>query len=95
MAELQSRGLDPHDFLKRIGFDSTRLGELRDTLSLQELDVMACSAMALTGDPGLGLAIGAQAPESMLQIFGHLLVAQHTLRDSIAIMRRYSALLSE
>ncbi len=95
VAELQSRGFDPYEFLKRIGFEHTRLGELRETLTLEELDRMACEAMAMTGDPGLGLAIGANAPESMLQIFGYLMVAQHTLRDAIASVRRYSTLLSE
>jgi AraC-like DNA-binding protein len=95
VAEVENRGLDPQELLERSHIDGTRLTDLRETLSIEEADLLTRNAMSMTDDPGLGLAIGAHAPENMLQVFGHLLLAQSTIREAFAALRRYSSLLAE
>ena len=95
LSEVQSRGFDPEELLRRSNIDGARLTDLRETLSFEESDLLTRNAMAMTSDPGLGLAIGANAPETMLQVFGHLVLAQSTIREAFAALRRYSLLLAE
>ncbi len=95
VAEVENRGHDPQELLERSNIDATRLTDLRETLSVEEADLLTRNAMAMTEDPGLGLSIGAKAPENSLQVFGHLLLAQSTIREAFAALRRYSSLLAE
>jgi AraC-like DNA-binding protein len=95
IAEIENRGLDPQELLERSNIDGTRLTDLRETLSIEEADLLTRNAMAMTDDPGLGLTIGANAPENMLQVCGHLMLAQSTIREAFAALRRYSSLLAE
>jgi AraC-like DNA-binding protein len=95
LSEVQNRGFDPDELLRRSNIDGTRLTDLRETLSFEESDLLTRNAMVMTSDPGLGLSIGANAPESMLQVFGHLVLAQGTIREAFAALRRYSTLIVE
>src|ERR1700712_1017097 len=95
LSEVQNQGFDPQELLRRSNIDGARLADLRETLSVEEADLITREAMDLTSDPGIGLTIGANAPESMLQVFGHLILAQSTIREAFAALRRYSALLAE
>jgi AraC-like DNA-binding protein len=52
-------------------------------------------AIALTCDPGLGLSMGIHAPESMLQILGHLMVSCRTPREAFSAFERYAPLLAD
>ncbi|MDB4986115.1 MAG: AraC family transcriptional regulator [Myxococcaceae bacterium] len=95
LSEVQNQGFDPDELLRRANIDGTRLADLRETLSIEEADLITREAMAITNDQGIGLTIGANAPESMLQVFGHLILAQSTIREAFAALRRYSGLLAE
>src|SRR4051794_834751 len=95
LSEVQNQGFDPQELLRRANIDASRLADLRETLSVEEADLITREAIALTGDRGLGLTVGANAPESMLQVFGHLILAQSTIREAFAALRRYSGLLVE
>ncbi|MDB4974292.1 MAG: AraC family transcriptional regulator [Myxococcaceae bacterium] len=93
MAELERLDVDPRSLLKACEVDGQRLHELRGKLSLEEVDALARAALELTGEPGLGLTLGAQAPFTTLRLLGHLLFAQQTLRDAFRVLRRYATLL--
>jgi AraC-like DNA-binding protein len=93
--ELVRRDLHPGELLRRSGIDDARLNDLRDTLSLEETARIVDNAVALTGDPGVGLAAGSHTPEHTLQLFGHLILAQSTLRDVFAALTRYGQLLAD
>jgi AraC-like DNA-binding protein len=95
VAEVENRGLDPRELLERSHIEATRLADLRATLSVEEADLLTRNAMEMTEDPGLGLSIGIHAPASMLQVIGHLLLAQSTIREAFAALRRYSSLLAD
>lgn len=95
LSEVQSRGLDSRLLLEHSHVDAARLADLRETLSLEEFDVLVREAMRMTGDPGLGLSVGAHAPENMLQVFGQLVLAQSTIREAFGVLRRYATLLAD
>jgi AraC-like DNA-binding protein len=95
VAEVQNRGLDPQELLRRADIDGELLNDLRATLTLEDSARLAMCAVDMTGDPGLGLTIGATAPENMLQIFGQLLLTESTIREAFATLNRFSSLFAE
>jgi AraC-like DNA-binding protein len=95
LSEVRSRGFDPDELLRSCDIDPARVSDIRDLLQVDEIERFVRRATELTGDPGLGLAVGANAPESMLQVFGHLLVAESTIRDLFASLKRFSGLIVE
>lgn len=95
LSEVRRRGFDPEELLRTTGIDAERIADIRATVSLEQGHLLVRKAMELTQEPGLGLAIGANAPESMLQVFGHLILSHNTIRDAFAALRRYSSLVIE
>jgi AraC-like DNA-binding protein len=95
LAEVRNRGLEPRELLQRSGLDEERLNDLRAVMTFEESDRLTRAAIELTGDPALGLAVGSTAPESMLQIFGQLLLSESTIRDAFATLNRYSSLFAD
>src|ERR1700712_4283949 len=95
LSEVQRRGLDGQALLRRCNIEQSRLADLRETMSSSETELLTREAMTLTGDPGLGLTVGQTAPESMMQVFGHLVLAQRTIRESFAMLERYTKLLAD
>lgn len=95
VSELQSRGLSPAHALAGIGVRDDQLNDLRSRFSYAEMDRIIEKAIDLTGDAGLGLSIGMNAPESMLQVLGHLIVSCRTLRDAWGLFERYVPLVAE
>ncbi len=95
LSELQNRGIDPDEVLDKSKLPRARIADIRQYVSFEELDQLVSDAVERTGDPGLGLAIGANAPESMLQVLGHLVLAQSTIREAFAAWQRYAVLLTD
>lgn len=95
LSEVRSRGLDHGEVLRRSSIEAERLTDLRATLSFEESDLLTRNAMVMTADPGLGLSMGANEPKSMLQVFGHLMLAQGSIREAFTVLRKYAALLVE
>jgi AraC-like DNA-binding protein len=95
LAEACERGIQVDDLMVRCGLDRARLQDLRETLSMEEADRLICGAIQLTADEGLGLAVGASAPDSMLQVLGQVLSAQRTLRDALGALNHYAPLLAD
>src|SRR5687767_5553121 len=90
--ELRSRGVDPDPLLSECEIGSDELADIRSTISPETYHLFVRRALEATGDPALGLSMGARAPENMLQIVGHLMMASGTLREAFALFRRYSLL---
>jgi AraC-like DNA-binding protein len=95
LAELQRYGIEPAEALTGLDLREDQLSDLRARISFAELDRVIQRAISLSGDPGLGLSLGIHAPESMLQIIGHLMVSCRTPRDAFAVFERYSPLLAD
>lgn len=95
VAEFEARGLDSSALLAQSGIDAGRLADIREKLLLEELSQLTRNAVAMTDDPGLGLAIGSKVPLNVLQLLSSLLLAQRSIRDASSTFVRYSALMSE
>jgi len=92
LGELRSRGVDPDPLLAECEIGSGELADIRSTISPETYHLFVRRALAATGEPALGLSMGTRAPENMLQIVGHLMMASGTLREAFALFRRYSLL---
>ncbi len=90
--ELRSRGVDPEPLLTECELAKDAVADIRTTVSSESYHRFVRRALEVTGDPGLGLSMGSRAPENMLQIVGHLMLASNTLREAFNLFRRYSLL---
>ena len=90
--ELRSRGVDPDPLLAECELAKDAVADIRTTISSESYHRFVRRALEVTGDPGLGLSMGQRAPENMLQIVGHLMLASTTLREAFSLFRRYSLL---
>ncbi|MET0343877.1 MAG: AraC family transcriptional regulator [Polyangiales bacterium] len=94
VAEFENRGLDAAALLRRSEIDARRLEDIRQMLHPEESHRLAKQAVELSGDPALGLAVGASETEGTFQVFGHLLRAQRNVRDAFAVHKRYASLVA-
>ena len=88
LSEVERRGVDPDALLRRSRLDPSRLLDIRETITVEESALLVEHAIAMTGDPALGLAIGANVPETTLQVFGHLVLSHSTIRQAFSALRR-------
>jgi len=95
LAELQRHGISTAEALDGLDLREEQLSDIRARISFADIDKVIVRAMALSGDQGLGLSMGVNAPESMLQILGHLMVSCRTPRDAFGVFQRYSPLLGD
>jgi len=95
LGELRRRGIDPRELSDTMQLDVSRLKDLSEMLSLEEFEELTSAVSNLTGDSSLGLSVGTSAPAHMMQIFGGLLLSQHTLRDAFGVVLRYGDLLGQ
>ena len=93
LSEVARQGHDPYALLAQVQIERKRLLDLSETLSIAEFEQLLQSAMAVTGDPALGLSVGVHAPITMWQIVAHAMLAQRTLRHAFKVLQRYSPLL--
>jgi AraC-like DNA-binding protein len=93
MGAVARSGVDPDELVDGGLVDPGLLADGRARISLHAWHSMLRRAISLTGDPGLGLKLGGEVPEHVLQIVGQLAVSCGTLRDAMAIFQRYRVLL--
>jgi AraC-like DNA-binding protein len=86
-------GIDPNQLLADGGVDPSLLADGRARISLGAWRALVRRAISLTKDSGLGLTVGGDVPEHVLQIVGQLAVSCGTLRDAMSMFQRYRALL--
>lgn len=93
-------------YLERSGYSIETFGRLvgveteppADPDARISVDVMKQSlkiAMEMTGDPALGLAVGADYSSNSHGILGHLIAHSETLGDALRVLCRYFILLSD
>lgn len=90
LGEIQRRGLALEDLLCGTGLTSAELADIQSRVPLDALERLASNAVALTGDPGLGLAVGINAPRNALQVIGHLLMSCRTMRLAFEAFLRHA-----
>jgi AraC-like DNA-binding protein len=92
MGELQRRGLDGTQLLQGFEIEPATLSDMRSMIEISKFEVMVSRAIKLTSDPGIGLSLGGNAPEHMLQLLGHLLLSASTPKEAFELFQRFSPL---
>lgn len=90
--ELELRGLDARGPLAELGFDEASLDDPLGRVDIDTYVALVDRALALTGDPRLGLAIGARIPTTTIHVVSHAALACRTLREAWSWFSRASRL---
>ncbi len=91
--ELNRRDVSTGEFCASVGLDPAFLDDATFRMELHEYNRVVTRALAITGDPQLGLHVGAHTPPAALTVFGHLVSSCRTLRESAEILFRFCPLL--
>lgn len=88
-------GVTSEQLLSSASFDPARLDDLDGRLQISELDRLQEAALALTGDPALGIHMGERASAPAYDIVGYIGTHASTLRECIENLLRYSRIMSD
>ncbi|EPG3655107.1 AraC family transcriptional regulator [Pseudomonas aeruginosa] len=90
---LEERGLDGRALLREIGLSTLRLEEPEARVTSQQYQAIAATALALSGDPGLGAQLALRTPPTAHGSLGYAMMASATLGDALCLALRYMPLL--
>lgn len=90
--ELRRRGIAPEQMLQGSGLTWDALHTGQAFLSLAQLQRLVTSALALSGDPALGLSVGLSTELSSHGALGFAAVSADTLGQVLRLLPRFSAL---
>jgi AraC-like DNA-binding protein len=91
-AELRRRGIAPEPMLQGSGLAWDTLHTGQAFLSLAQLQRLVTQALALSGDPALGLSVGLSTELSSHGALGFAAVSADTLGQVLHLLPRFSAL---
>ena len=91
-AELRRRGIAPEQTLQGSGLAWNTLQTGQAFLSLAQLQRLVTQALALSGDPSLGLAVGLSTELSSHGALGFAAVTAGTVGQALHLLPRFSAL---
>jgi len=91
-SELRRRGIAPEQMLQGTGLAWDTLPSGQAFLSLAQLQRLVAQALALSGDPALGLAVGLSTELSSHGALGFAAVSVGTLGQMLHLLPRFSAL---
>jgi AraC-like DNA-binding protein len=89
---LERAGVSPEALIGPANIDRSRLQRIDERFELAEFAQLLERAAGLAGDPALGLHIGEQASEAAFDSIGYLAGHAPTLREAIAVVSRFAAL---
>lgn len=90
-----ANGVPIDRLLSAASFDAARLDDVEGRLEVSELDHLQEVALALTGDPALGIHMGERASAPAYDIIGYLGTHASTLRECIETLLRYSRIVTD
>jgi len=88
-------GVSRERLLSAASFEAARLEDMDGRLDVSELDRLQEAALALTGDPALGIHMGERASAPAYDVVGYLGSHASTLRESIETLIRYGRIMSD
>jgi AraC-like DNA-binding protein len=94
VAELVKRGLPAEAVFEGLPVGPAVLDDPRAQLAYEDWDAMMRRALALTGDPMLGLYFGQRGPLQMYQLVGWLALAAPSVRNALSLLRYAQPLLA-
>ncbi|HEX6244975.1 MAG TPA: AraC family transcriptional regulator [Polyangiales bacterium] len=86
-------GIDRAALFQGTNVDSGMVSDSRARVPLDDWNALVNRAATLSGDRGIGLSIGGNASDHLLQIVGQLAVSCGTLREAWRMFERYRPLL--
>jgi AraC-like DNA-binding protein len=91
VGELRDRGIDPYPLVDNL--DELLVGVSSGPgMSPRQVEVSIERLCAQVKDPGFGLLLGQEAPETMLHVIGHLMLTCETVLDRFRVFERYASL---
>ena len=90
--EIGAMGRDAQQWLKRNGLDPHRLGDASEALSFAVFRRLILEAIQLTGEPALGLRVGARLRLNAHGVLGYAAMNSATLRQTAELFERYTPL---
>jgi AraC-like DNA-binding protein len=92
VSELGHRGIDPHAIVD--GLDELLINtmDLSPGLGPRQIEVAIERLCAHVRDPGFGLVLGQETPETMLNVVGLLMLSCATMRQRFEVFERYASL---
>ncbi len=91
---VERAGVPPERFLAAAGLEPAALADADGRVERARYDRLGELALDMTGRPGLGLAMGENAPLAAFHVLGPLVVHAPTLRAALADVTRYYRLVS-
>lgn len=92
---LEARGVARAVMLHGLPLEDARLANPSERVALGLVVRLWERGVALTGDPGLGLALGMRARPTTFHVLGHATMSCATLGEALEVMLRYQRLVSE
>jgi AraC-like DNA-binding protein len=93
--ECRVRGVAAESLLAGTTLTNQQLADVRTRVPSELFAKLACRALRLTHDDGLGLSLGARIPVQALQVIGYLLSSAPTLRHAYGDFHRYASIVAE
>lgn len=84
-----ARGADPEELLARTGLTAAQLADPDTRLTIDELEALERGALALTGDPALGLEVARRVRLPMTGMLGVAAQNAPDLRAALDLVARY------
>jgi AraC-like DNA-binding protein len=91
---LDGAGVPRERFLSEAGLSSAQLSDATTRLALPDYRRTLRAALVTSGDPALGLQLGAHAKTASLDVLGYLVEQSGTLREALANGAQYVRLLT-
>ncbi|MDF2446069.1 MAG: hypothetical protein K0S46_1305 [Moraxellaceae bacterium] len=86
--------IDFDELLEHAGIPASRVDDLDGAISLDDVLKLIESALALTGDPALGLHLGQEIGIEILDLVGTLVASAPDFRTALQLVTEYSPLVS-
>jgi AraC-like DNA-binding protein len=93
--EVAHVGIPAEEFLARVGLNGATLVDATARVDLDVYERLQELALDLTGDPALGLHMGARVPLVTFDLVGSMSLHCSTIRQAIEVFRRYRRLVSD
>ncbi len=91
---IQSFGIEPQPLLKQAGIDPSLLSQPGARVPMSCMSRLWKLAVEATGEEGFGLYLAEHITPTALHAFSYAVQASSTLREAVAIMQRFSRVIS-
>lgn len=92
---LAKQGFSAKDVLGTVRLPERALEDMRNMVPAADIEIIVKRAMTLSRNPALGLTLGFDAPERLLQLVGYVAMSSANLVEACEAFQRYAPLLGD